>query len=223
MTNKELHDNPAALQQIADSLYSPVIGDILDGMGYFHQFLPPEIRPLVPGQNVVGWAMPVLTMDVYGEQAEPFGKLTHALDDLRPGEVYISTGAAFRSANWGEILTATAKKNGAAGAVIDGYHRDTPQVLEQQFPVFSRGPFGQDSGPRMKVAEFRTTIEIAGVTVDPGDLIFADIDGVVVIPAKVTAEVIGLAQEKASKEKAIRIAIEGGMSATDAFAKFGVL
>ena len=87
-------------------------------------------------------------------------------------------------------MTATAKAHGAVGAVVDGFHRDTPQVLEQDFPVFSRGNWAQDSGPRMKVADFRTAIEIAGISVAPGDLVFGDIDGVLVVPNGVVDEVI---------------------------------
>jgi len=211
------------ITDIAEKLYTPVVGDILDTMGYFHQFLPQPIRPLSPDMRLVGWAMPVLMMDVYGKQEKPFGKLTNALDDLRPGEIYIAAGAAHRSANWGELLTATAKKNGATGAVVDGYHRDTPQVMEQNFPVFSRGCYAQDSGPRMKVADYRVQIEIGGVSISPGDLVFGDVDGVVIVPNAIVEEVTQQALEKASAEKTVRRAIEQGMTATEAFKKYGVL
>lgn len=208
---------------IRAELYTPVVGDILDQFGFVHQFLPQSIRPLAPEMVVVGYAMPVLTMDVYDFQDKPFGLMTEALDALRPGEVYVSAGASPRSANWGEIMTAAARRCGATGAVIDGYHRDTPQVLSQGFPLFSRGNFAQDSGPRMKVADFRCRIEIGGVPVKPGDLIFGDVDGVLLIPAEARDEVIVKALEKARSEKRLRTAIESGMSATDAFRKYGVL
>jgi regulator of RNase E activity RraA len=111
----------------------------------------------------------------------------------------------------------------AAGAVINGYHRDTPQMLEQGFPVFSRGRFAQDSSVRTQVADFRCPIEVDGVLVNPGDLIFGDVDGVVVVPQKIMHEVIEKALEKARGEKAVRKAIEGGMSSTEAFRTFGIL
>lgn len=208
---------------ILSRLYTPVVGDLLDAAGYYHQFLPAAIGPLRDEMKVCGRAMPVLMMDVFGPQESPFGLMTQALDDLKPHEVYIAAGASFRSAAWGEIMTATAKTRGAAGTVVDGYHRDTPQVSAQRFPVFSRGRWGQDSGPRMKVADFRCTIEIDAVTVHPGDIVFGDVDGVLIIPAELAQEVVNNALEKSSGEKRVRREIEGGMSATDAFRKYGIL
>lgn len=204
-------------------LYTPVVGDILDGLGCYHQFLPQPIRPLTPGMKIAGRAMPVLMMDVYGAQQKPFGLMTEALDDLRENEIYIAAGALNRSANWGEIMTAAAKARGAAGAVVDGFHRDTPQVLSQDFPVFSCGPWAQDSGPRMKIAGFRVPIEIGGIPVAPGDLVFGDVDGVLIIPQSLETETIRRALEKARGEKLVRRAIEAGRTVTEVFAEFGIL
>jgi 4-hydroxy-4-methyl-2-oxoglutarate aldolase len=173
--------------------------------------------------KLAGRAMPVVMIDVYGRQAQPFGKLTEALDQLEPGEVYLASGGEMRCAYWGEILTATAKKRGALGAVINGFHRDTPKVLEQHWPVFSRGRYAQDSAVRTQVADYRCPLEIGGVRVEPGDLVFADLDGVVIVPRKVEAEVIGNALAKARGEKLVRKEIEAGMSSTQAFRKYGVL
>lgn len=205
------------------TLYSPVLGDLLDQFGVFHAFLPQPIQPLLPDMKLAGRAMPVLQADVYGKQEAPFGRMAEALDALRPHEVYISTGTMFRCANWGEILTATAKARKAAGAVVNGFHRDTPKVLEQQWPVFSRGAYGQDSAPRMKVLDYRCPIEIEGVWIEPGDIVFGDVDGVLVIPQRLEVDVVAGALEKARAEKSVRKAIENGMSCTDAFRKYGVL
>jgi regulator of RNase E activity RraA len=204
-------------------LYTPVVGDILDDLGLFHQFLPQAVQPMREDMKLVGRAMPVVMIDVFGRQAEPFGKLTEALDQLRPGEIYLASGGDMRCAYWGEILTATAKHRGATGAVVNGFHRDTPMVLDQNWPVFSRGRFAQDSSVRTKVADYRCPIEIGGVWVEPGDLIFGDLDGVVVIPARHEAEVIDRALTKARGEKAVRKEIEAGMSSTDAFRTYGIL
>jgi regulator of RNase E activity RraA len=209
--------------RISAELYTPVIGDILDDKGYFHQFLPAPIQPMRESMKIVGRAMPVVMVDVYGKQDKPFGLLTEALDQLRPGDVYLASGGDMRCAYWGELLTATARVRGAVGAVCNGYHRDTPQVLAQDWPVFSRGRYAQDSGVRTKVVDFRCPIEIGGVWVEPGDLVVADLDGVVIVPARVEAEVIEAALEKARGEKVVRKAIEGGMTATDAFRTFGIL
>ena len=204
-------------------LYTPVVGDILDDLGYTHQFLPQPVQPLREEMKLAGRAMPVVMIDVFGKQKKPFGLLTEALDQLRPGEIYLASGGDMRCAYWGEILTATAKKLGAVGAVINGFHRDTPKVLEQNWPVFSRGRFAQDSGVRTQVVDFRCPIEIGQVTVQPGDLVFADLDGVVIVPKKVEAEVIERALGKARGEKLVRKEIEAGMSSTAAFKKYGIL
>ena len=204
-------------------LYTPVVGDILDTLGLVHQFLPQPIQPMLTGMTLIGRAMPVLMIDVFGPQAEPFGKLTEALDQLAPGDIYLASGGAMRCAYWGEILTATARMRGASGAVIDGYHRDTPMILEQNWPVFSRGRFAQDSGVRTKVVDYRCPIEVGPVTVQPGDLVFGDLDGVLVIPRAHEAEVVERALDKARGEKLGRQEIEAGMSSTAAFAKYGIL
>ena len=221
---------------IREKLYTPVVGDILDQMGYNHQFLPMSIRPLtalVPPNMVepfqpdnrnklVGWACTILENDVFSAPKKPFGYLTEALDQLRPNEVYVATGA-HNSALWGELLTATSRTRGAVGAVIDGPTRDTPQVLEQNFPVFCTGCWAQDSSIRTYVCDFRCTIEIGQVTIHDGDLMFGDVDGVLAVPRDIVEEVIEKALEKAAGEKLVRKAIEGGMSATEAFAHFGIL
>lgn len=204
-------------------LYTPVVGDIMDQMGLYHQFLPQDIRPLRPDMKLAGYAMTVLMIDVYGEQKKPFGYLTEALDDLQEDEIYIATGGTKRCAYWGELLTATARTRGAVGAVLNGWHRDTPQVLEQNWPVFSCGCYAQDSSVRTQVVNWRCRIEVGDVTVNPGDLIFGDMDGVLVIPKEHIDEVVTRALEKARGEKKVRKAIEGGMSATEAFATFGIL
>lgn len=206
-----------------EELYTPVVGDILDKLGRYHQFLPQAVQPLKEEMVLVGRAMPVLMIDVYGEQKKPFGLLTEALDQLQPGEIYIASGGEMRCAYWGELLTATARTRGANGAVVNGYHRDTPMVLEQNWPVFSRGRYAQDSGVRTQVADYRCPIEIGGVWVNPGDLVFADLDGVLIIPKEIENEVITQALEKARAEKVVRRDIENGLSSTDAFKKYGIL
>lgn len=220
---KEWNNDKELFELIKKELYTPVVGDILDGMGYYHQILFPEIQPALIEMKIAGRAMPVNMIDVYGEQSEPFGKLTEALDQLQEGDVYIAHGGNMRCAYWGEILTATAKKRGAAGAIINGYHRDTKMVLEQNFPVFSRGRFAQDSGVRTKVVDYRCPIEIGAVWINPGDLVIADMDGVLIVPKKIEEEVIEKALTKARAEKKVREEIENGMSSTEAFKKYGVL
>ena len=132
------NDDKELFKLMKEKLYTPVVGDILDTMGYNHQFLPPEIMPLKDDMKLAGRACTILEHNVYEAQKKPFGLLTEALDQLKEDEIYIATGAG-NSALWGELLTATARTRGAVGAVLDGYTRDTPQVLAQNFPVFARG------------------------------------------------------------------------------------
>lgn len=212
-------------------LFTAVIGDVLDQMGLMRQFLPAGIAPLAPGTVLAGRAMPVLEADVFGTGADaagpltakPFGLMLEALDDLRAGEVYIASGASLRYALWGELMATRAQHLGAAGAVLDGYVRDAGGIEALAFPVFSRGVYAQDQGPRGKVIDFRCALEIGGVQIAPGDLVFGDREGVLVIPRAAEAEAVARALEKASVEGEVERAIRDGMSATEAFRTFGVM
>jgi regulator of RNase E activity RraA len=140
---------------LANELNTCVVGDILDTIGCYHQFLPPEIRSIGGPASVVGRAMPVLMADVFGPQKRPFGKLTEALDQMNLGEVYLATGGSFRCAYWGEILTQTVRMRGASGAVIDGYHRDTKGILQQEWPLSRRDGGRQRSPGRYRLRGYR--------------------------------------------------------------------
>lgn len=213
-------------------LFTCVVGDVLDQQNLLHQYLPPEIRPLSPRMIMIGRAMPVLAGDAFqvtieesanALSAKPFGLMLEALDDLRTNEIYISTGSSPRNALWGELMTVRALKCGVRGAVLNGYVRDTRKVLAMGFPTFCFGSYGQDSAPRYKVHDFRIPIEIAGVSVRPGDILFGDIDGVVVIPVEVEMQTFVLALEKVRAERTVRNALEEGMSAVAAFRKHGIM
>ncbi len=212
-------------------LFTAVVGDILDTMGYLHQFLPPRLRPVRDDMVVLGRAMPVLEADHFGASvqgqnpltAKPFGLMFRALDDLKPHEVYICTGSSPRYALWGGLMSTRAIHLKAAGAVLDGYCRDTNEILELNFPTFCMGSFAQDQGPRGKVVDFRVPIEIEGVAIRPGDIVYGDRDGVLVIPAEAADEAITKAFEKVSTENKVRLAIQNGMGTVEAFETFGVM
>jgi len=208
---------------IRERLFTAVVGDVLDSLGHVHQILPPGVVPVREEMMLVGRAMPVLVGLVSGPQRHPFGRLTEALDDLGPDEAYVSGGSRVECAGWGEILTQVARTRGAAGAVIDGYHRDTKGIVAQGWPVFSRGPYAQDSRVRSAVLDFRLPIEIGGVIISPGDLMIGDVDGVVVVPSEIEAETIELALAKVAAENTVLDDIRNGMTATEAFARHGVL
>jgi regulator of RNase E activity RraA len=213
-------------------LFPAVIGDILDTMGLLHQFLPAHIRPLRPEMVIVGRAMPVLESNAFAASEtaglgplsrQPFGLLFQALDDLREHEVYLATGCTPAFALWGGLMTTRARHLKAAGAVLDGYHRDTPEVLASGMPVFSMGGYAQDQGARGKVVDWRVPVELGGVRVQPGDIVFGDVDGVLVIPKAAEEEAIRRALEKVSAENTVRQAIERGMSTQEAFKTYGVM
>jgi regulator of RNase E activity RraA len=213
-------------------LFTAVVGDVMDKMGLLHQFLPPRLQPLRDDMVALGRAMPVLEADVFSEAetnthnpalAKPFGLLFEALDDLQANEIYVCTGGSPRYALWGELMSTRAMKLGAAGAVVDGYSRDTFGILRLGFPTFSSGRYAQDQGPRGKVIDFRLAIEIEGVRIRPGDIVFGDVDGVLVIPREAEEEAFTRAVEKARGEKLVQKAIGDGMSACEAFATFGIM
>ena len=216
---------------LRDTLFTAVVGDVLDKMGWRRQFLPQAIGPLTPNMKVIGRAMPVLEADIVDESsgsagaavAKPFGLMLEALDDLKPNEVYVATGGSLRYAFWGELMSTRARYLHAAGAVLNGFVRDAAGIEALGFPTFSRGLYAQDQGPRGKVVDFRVSIEIEGVRIAPGDLMFGDREGVLVIPAQVEAEAIEAALAKASTENRVAAAIRQGMGAREAFETFGVL
>lgn len=213
-------------------LFTCVVGDVMDKLQLQHQFLPPQIQPLQRDMVVVGRAMPVLAVDVYAEKVvgtanklmeKPFGLMLEALDDLRPSEIYVSTGSSPRNALWGELMSTRAVKLGSPGAVLNGYVRDTKPILHMGFPTFAWGSYGQDSAPRYKIVDFRISVEIGAAKVRPGDILFGDVDGVCVVPAEAEREVFVGALEKVRSERLVKKAIETGSTAVAAFEKHGVM
>jgi 4-hydroxy-4-methyl-2-oxoglutarate aldolase len=225
-SDKELFDI------LRDELFTAVTGDVLDVMGHRRQFLPAGISPLRPEMKLVGRAMPVLEADIFSDGApaakgplanKPFGLMMEALDDLKEGEIYIASGSSFRYALWGGLMSTRATHLKAAGAVLDGYVRDSAEIENLGFTVFSRGLYAQDQGVRGKVIDFRCAIEIEGIRVEPGDLLFGDREGVLVIPKAAEQEAVERALDKVRTENKVATAIKSGMGAVEAFETFGVM
>lgn len=228
----QFNDDTELFAAMRSRLFTAVVGDILDTMGLQHQFLPPQIRALRDDMVAVGRAMPVLEADFFSASeagghsqlsSKPFGLVFHALDSLKPNEIYVCSGASPRYAVWGELMSTRALKLKAAGAICDGYCRDTSGILALDFPTFCYGSYAQDQGPRGKVVDYGIPIEIGGIRIRPGDILFGDRDGVLVIPRDAEKEAIRLALEKAETENKVRLAIEAGMSTVEAFERFGVM
>jgi regulator of RNase E activity RraA len=145
-----------------------------------------------------------------------------ALDSLQLDEIYLSVGATRPYAQFGELMSITAMKLGAAGVVCDGNVRDTEKILELRFPCFCRGSYALDQRTRGIVADFRTSVQLNDLLIAPGDILVGDTDGVICVPKDATDEVFCRALEKVRQEDGVKTAIQQGTSASEAFRKFGV-
>lgn len=225
-----MSDDADLFTSIRQRLFTAVIGDVMDQEGVTRQFLPPSIRALSPDMVIAGRAMPVLEADCCGEtightgKADAFGLMFRALDELKPGEIYICTGASPRYALWGGLMSTRARALGASGVVLDGFHRDTREILQLGFPVFSHGSYAQDQRLRGRVVDFRCAIEFEnGAQVRPGDVIVGDVDGVLVIPRDRVGDIVRLALAKVDGEASVRRMIEQGEKTQAIFDRIGIM
>lgn len=231
MTKRLYADDAGMYRLFETELFVAVVGDVMDTIGLQHQFLPPVFRPVDDKTRLLGRAMPVLETDIFPSSeptqnplmAKPFGLMFEALDDLKPGEIYVASGASPRYALWGELMSTRAKILGAHGALVDGFARDTDGIKALGFPCFCTGYYAQDQGVRGKVVDYRCALEIGGVRIEPGTLLFGDKEGVLVIPQQAEEEVVRLALEKVRGEKLVAKAIREGMSAVEAYRTFGIM
>jgi 4-hydroxy-4-methyl-2-oxoglutarate aldolase len=205
-------------------LSAAVVSDILDEMGHRDHTLDPAIRPLDRSVVVAGWANPFLVGEVGEIPAEPYAGEIAALDDVRPGDVVlVAAGGSARAACWGELFSTAARARGARGTLIDGYCRDERRITSLGYPVWCRGSLPLDCKGRLAVTAWRQPAVVGGLLVRPGELVVADIDGAVVIPAGLAEETVRRAAEKASKENGLRGALVRGSTLRAAYDRFGVL
>lgn len=232
MSTRPYSDDGELFALMERELFVAVVGDVLDAMGLQRQFLPPDIRPISERMRLIGRAMPALEADVTAADNEsprnplmrkPFGLMLEALDDLRAGEIYVATGAARPYALWGELMSTRARHLGARGALVNGFARDIDGIRALNFSVFATGFYAQDQGARGKVLDYRCAVEIGGVRVAPGALLFGDKEGVLVVPREAEEEAMRRALEKARGEKKVGEAIRAGMPAAEAFETFGIM
>lgn len=217
-------DETAFFDAVQRDLYTGVLSDVLDGLGYRDQAMDASIRPVVPGFTVVGRAHTVLSSDIYARPEDPYGLEIAAVDAIKPNDVVIAaTNRSTRTCFWGELLSTAARARGGRGAIIEGYTRDVSRIEKMGFPVFATGMRPVDSAGRGVVVNFGQPIECGGVLVFPGDIVFADIDGIVVIPRAVEAEAIRLASEKATSENSMRNQLLTGRTLREVYDEFGIL
>lgn len=215
-------------QAIKDTLYTAVLCDVLDSLGFRHQAMHRRLRPLLQTPNqcgFVGRAKTFRWMEVdYVDEQNPYGLEIEAMDSLRPGDVVVySTDYAASSAPWGELMTRVAMRNGTVGCICDGNVRDSLKIIEMGFPVFCTGVYPVDSKGRGMVEAFDVPLRCADVAVRPGDLVFADYDGIVVVPQDVEQETLRLATEKANREKGMGRALMQGRTLRQAYDEYGIL
>ncbi|WEK50089.1 MAG: RraA family protein [Candidatus Kaistia colombiensis] len=215
------------LEALKDVLYSAVLSDVLDDFGLTRQALRPFVRPLDDSLKMIGFARTGLFANTYEvrDGENPYEIEIALIDDLKPNDVAVlgCDGPTMRIAPWGELLTTASRKRGAVGCVTDGLVRDVRHIRDLGFPVFHGGIGPLDTRGRGRMIARDVTIECGGVTVRSGDIVFGDVDGVVVIPQDIAGKVIDAALKKVTSENKTREELENGLLLGEVYAKYGVL
>jgi regulator of RNase E activity RraA len=213
---------------VREHLYVAAVSDILDSMGHRDQVMHHRLRPLLPdirNCGFVGRARTIRWADIdHINYEDPYGLEIEAVDSLKPGDVVVhSTDYGSRNAPWGELMSTVAKRNGAVGCICDSQVRDCVKIIEMGFPVYTVGIRPLDSQGRGRVIDYDVPVRCGDVLVTTGDLIFADFDGIVVIPTSLEEQVLEAARERVGKESETRAALLRGESLRDVYNRFGVL
>lgn len=212
------------LAVLRDRLYVAVVSDVLDAAGLHEQAMDARLRPLTPQMRLVGRAHTVLTADVYELPADPYRLEIEAVDALKPGDVMVAaTGRSTRTCLWGELLSTAALARGATGCALDGYVRDALKIVELGFPVFATGFRPVDSASRSTVVKYGCAVACGGVVVHPGDVVFGDFDGIVVIPRDRLAATVEAALAKVEGENHSRDMLRQGATLREVYDTYGVL
>ena len=173
---------------------------------------------------LVGWAKTMLWADMAHVDPKPYELELAAVDSCQQNDVIVcAAGGSMRSGIWGELLATAAHHRGCSGVIVDGAVRDVRKMTDMGFYAYARGTCPYDSRNRQRVIDFDVTVELGGVRVNPGDLIAADEDGLVVVPIAAAPGVIKAAWEKVFAENKVREAVLAGVSSSEAFQRFGVL
>jgi 4-hydroxy-4-methyl-2-oxoglutarate aldolase len=196
----------------------------LDSLGLTHQSPRVQLWPLTGAKKMIGRCKTTLWADMAHVDPKPYDLELRAVDSCKQDDVLIAAaGGSMRSGIWGELLSTAAKNSGCIGAIIDGAVRDVTKMSAMNFAVFARGVSPYDSQNRQRVIDVDVTVEIDSVKFSSGDLVIADVDGVVVVPRELEAETIRRAWAKVHAENITRDAINAGMKAAAAYEKYGVL
>jgi len=214
----------ALFDQMEKLLNTAVICDILDDFGYRSQIMDHTVRPLDPEHVIAGRAMTILAADVCNMPDVPYEMEIAAVDSIKQDEVVVTaTNRSNSNAFWGELLSTAAVARGARGAIIDGGTRDVKKIAEVPFKVFASAINPLDSKGRCIVIEYGSPVVCGGLKVLPGQIIFADFDGIVAIPREVEDKVISAAMEKIAKERDSLNMLRTGALLREVFDKYGIL
>lgn len=213
---------------VKTNLYVSVVCDILDSLGYRNQAMHHRLRPLLQDRRNCGFVGRARTFrwmaTDYVVKGDPYGLEIDAMDSLRPGDVAVhSTDYEGANAPWGELMSTLAKRNGAVGCVCDSQIRDCVRIADMGFPVYYTGIRPLDSMGRARVMAYDVPVRCGDVLVHPGELIFADFDGIVVVPRDVEQRVLEMARDKAGKESLSRQALLAGKTLREVYDTYGVL
>jgi regulator of RNase E activity RraA len=222
MTDKENYDF------IRGQLYVAAVSDILDELGRPGQVMHHRLRPLLPDVNRCGFVGRARTAQwvesPFVDEADPYGLEIDLIDSLKPADVVVhSTDYGRTNAPWGELLSTVAQRNGCVGTVCDSQVRDCVRMIEMEFPVYYTGIRALDSKGRGRITAIDVPVRCGEVIVNPGEIVFADFDGVVVIPRDLEDDVLRRAQEKVGRENQTRAALLEGKSLREVWETFGVL
>jgi len=204
--------------------YSAVLMDVMDIMNVRVQCMDPSVKPLLPNMKTWGEAVTMYLETVTDVPERPFQMEMEVLDDIKEGQVIVAQcNAAELSAFWGGLLTSGAVGRKAAGTIADGGARDYNEIVSLNYPTFCTGLTPYDSQGRMDGKERDIPIVCGGIRVNPGDLIYGDVDGVTVVPQDIADEVIAKAWEKVQGENTVREELRAGASVVKTFEKYGIL
>lgn len=207
-----------------NELSSALLADVLDGLGFRQCALPSELRPLRPDVKICGRAATLSAVRVAADPPHPYAIEMACIDELQPGEVLVATTNGDRgSALWGELLSTACRARGAVGAVIDGLTRDAARIIAMNFPVWAAGFSPLDSRGRLDCICHRQPIRVGDCLVRPGDWVYGDIDGLVVVPVELADEAFRRALDKARGENRVRDELARGRSVRAVFAEYGIL
>jgi regulator of RNase E activity RraA len=222
--DRRAEDRTITLADMRACFTAAVVCDALDAEGYPDQSPRVPLKPLTVPGVLVGRCRTTLWEDVAHQDPRPYELELAAVDACRPDDVLVcAAGGSARSGIWGELLSTAARNRGCVGVIADGAVRDVVQMRQMGFPAFARQAVVYDSRARQRVTRVDVPVTIGGVAFEPGDLVVADEDGVVLVPRRVEASVVRRAWAKVHAESEVRQAIAAGMPATEAFARYGVL